>query len=240
LAVQLNKARVLVVEDDPTLQSLLTFGLQEQFFDTTVVVSAERALRLLELHDYDLIIVDHKLPKMSGVELLNHMRSGLKLRTPVIVVSGKKDAKKPEGNSELGPTDFLAKPFDLADLNARIKAHLRRVEAIRLAENGALFKRRIINFGDVSIDRDARTVMKGKTEVYLRPKEFDLLVFLVERPGVVATRREIMDAVWGADSPTGLKAVDVTMRTLRMKIEKNPSKPRHLLTSRRLGYRFEF
>jgi DNA-binding response OmpR family regulator len=238
--VQLNKARVLVVEDDPTLQSLLTFDLQEQFFDTTVVVSAEKAMRLLELHEYDLIIVDHKLPKMSGVELLNHVRSKLHLRTPVIVVSGKKDAKESEGNGELGPTDFLAKPFDLADLNTRIKVHLRRVERIRLAENGVLFKRRTINFGDVSVDRDARTVIKGGKEAYLRQKEFDLLVFLLERPGVVATRREIMDTVWGTDSPSGSKAVDVTMRTLRQKIEADPAKPKHLLTSRGVGYRFEF
>jgi DNA-binding response OmpR family regulator len=101
-------------------------------------------------------------------------------------------------------------------------------------------RRKIVTFGEVNVDRDARSVIKKGDEVYLRPKEFDLLVYLLERPGAVCTRRQIMDAVWGEDCPSGEKAVDVTMRTLREKVEDNPSRPRYLVTIRHAGYKFEF
>jgi len=235
-----GKSRVLVVEDDPALQDLLTYNLEQEYFETLVVRTAEEAYALLQVQEYDLVILEHALPGMDGLELLKLMRFELKAPTPVIMLSSKGGLQDRLVGLDLGASDYITKPFELSELVARIKAQLRQAERLRLAAEAGAFRRKIVNFGRVSVDRDGRAVFKDGVEIYLRPKEFELLVYLLERPGVVCSRREIMDGVWGPDSPSGHKAVDVTMRTLRQKVEENPGDPKHLLTVRTVGYKFEF
>jgi len=235
------KARVLIVEDDPALQDLLTYNLKQEFFDTTIAATGKQAFVLLQAEEYDLIILDLLLPEINGTELLKLMRFELEIPTPVIILSARGQLHDKLAGLDLGASDYITKPFELSELMARIKAHLRQAEGLRmsLVDDGSM-RRKMVNFGDISVDRDARSVSRGGEEVILRPKEFDLLVYLMERPGVICTRRQIMDAVWGEDSPSGEKAVDVTMRTLRQRVEENPSRPRHLVTVRHSGYKFEF
>ncbi len=234
------KARVLIVEDDPALQDLLTYNLKQEFFDTTIAATGKQAFVLLQTEEYDLIILDLLLPEMDGTELLKLMRFEMGIPTPVIVLSAKGQLQDKLVGLDLGASDYITKPFELSELMARVKAHLRQTERLKMSLVDDLKRRKIIAFGDVSVDRDARSVTRKGEDVYLRPKEFDLLVYLLERPGAVCTRRQIMGAVWGEDSPSGEKAVDVTMRTLREKVEENPSRPRHLVTVRGAGYKFEF
>ncbi len=234
------KARVLVVEDDPTLQDLLTYHLQKEYFETTIAGTAEEAYTLLRTDEYDLVILDQKLPGMDGIELLKLIRFELGTPIPAIMLSSKSDLQDKLVGLDLGASDYITKPFEPSEFMARIKTQLRQAERLRMAVEGEMHRRRIVSFSNVSVDRDAHSVVKNGAEVYLRPKEFGMLVYLLGRPSTVCTRRQIMDEVWGDDSPSGPKAVDVTMRTLRQKVEDEPSKPRHLVTVRSVGYKFEF
>jgi two-component system alkaline phosphatase synthesis response regulator PhoP len=236
-----DKPRVLIVEDDPTLQDLLLHALEKEYFEASVAGDGNEAYALLRVNAYDVVILDIILPGMNGIDVLKAMRYELNVATPVIILSGRGQLEDRLAGLDLGANDYITKPFELPELVARVKAQLRQAERMRMAmEEGMVLRRKHITFGNVTVDRDARSVVRGGVEVYLRPKEFDLLIYLVERPGVVCNRRDIMDAVWGQDSPSGMKAVDVTMRSLRQKVEDTPALPKHLITARNAGYKFQF
>jgi two-component system response regulator VicR len=235
------KPSVLIVEDDPTLQDLLLHALEKEYLEATVAGDGDEAYAHLQVNTYDVVILDIILPGMNGIDLLKAMRYEMNIATPVIILSGRGQLEDRLAGLDLGASDYMTKPFELPELVARVKAQLRQAERLKMAlEEGMVLRRKHVVFGKITVDRDARSVVRSGNEIYLRPMEFDLLVYLLERPGVVCTRREIMDAVWGKDSPSGMKAVDVTMRSLRQKVEDEPANPKHLLTARNAGYKFQF
>lgn len=234
------KAKVLVVEDDPTLQALLTYNLTQEYFDTAVAGSGSEAYAMLQANNYDLVILDLVLPGMDGTDLLKAMRYEMNLPVPVIILSARGQLADKLVGLDLGASDYITKPFELSELIARVKAQLAQAERFKMAlQDGNACKRRRVTLGKVTVDREARSVMRDGTEIYLRAKEWDLLLFLLEHANTVLTRVEIKDGVWGGDSPTGLKAVDVTMSSLRHKLEDNPASPKHLMTSRNAGYKLQ-
>jgi two-component system, OmpR family, KDP operon response regulator KdpE len=192
-------------------------------------MSGGAALQAIEREPIDVVILDLGLPDMEGVEVCRLIRDGR--TTPVIVLS----ARGAEGDKvaalDAGADDYVTKPFGSEELLARIRVALRRADASTPAE-GQIVR------ADLIIDRDRRRVMRGDTELRLTPKEFELLVFLAQRPGKVLTHRTILKAIWGPNAVDQPEHLRVLMNSLRKKIEPDPSRPRYLVTEPWVGYRF--
>jgi DNA-binding response OmpR family regulator len=180
----------------------------------------------------DLIVLDIMLPGYSGLEILSELRDR-QADVPVLILSARGTTDDKVEGLELGADDYLAKPFELPELLARVEAMLRRRRIDRRAEPR-------IAFGQVVIDPDGREVSLGSERVVLSAKEFDLLCLLARSPGRAFTRAEILDRVWGWGFEGTTRTVDNFILVLRQKLETDPSKPRHIRTVRQVGYKLEF
>ncbi|MBP8303666.1 MAG: response regulator transcription factor [Phycisphaerae bacterium] len=220
---------VLIVEDDPTMLR----GLKDnfEFAGHKVLTAADGEAGLNTALDArpDLIILDIMLPKINGYEVCQTLRKQ-KLDMPIILLTAKGEESDIILGLNLGADDYVTKPFSIRQLLARAEAFLRRR---RRAEPST------VAFGDLCLDLGARRLMRGREEVKLSPKEFQLLEFLVQRPGRALTRDEILNGVWGYDCFSGPRSVDRFITTLRNKIEPNPGLPIYIHTIREIGYRFE-
>jgi len=222
--------KVLVVDDEPTLCQLLQEALEGVGFEVHTAASVREGKAALEMGSVDLVVLDVMMPEESGFELLSWMRREQQDSTPVILLTGVSAEEDKLRAFNLDADDYVVKPFSLPEFIARIRAVLRRSEA-RLPQ--------VIEFGDCVIDRAARQVHRNDGEVKLRHKEYQILTTLAENPGVAISRQELFQRIWGEDSPSGEKTVDVTIHTLRDKIEDDPAHPRWIQTVRGYGYRFE-
>lgn len=224
--------RILVIEDNPTLAEGLRLNLAHDGYDVRVAPTGEKGLGEIRGWNPHLLILDVMLPGIEGIEVLRIMRAEGK-QLPVLVLS----ARGTEGDRlrgfRHGADDYVVKPFSLPELLARVAAMLRRHPEPDQASPAP----RSWNFGDIEVDRDTHEVKRGGEVVVLRPKEFDLLVALLEREGRVASRAELLDQVWQYEPDVVSRTVDVHILELRRKLERDPAAPEHIMTVRKTGYR---
>lgn len=225
-------SKILVVEDEESFRDALAFVLSKEGFEVKLVQDGQAALETYEKEGADLILLDLMLPGVSGLEVCKTIRA--KSNVPIIMVTAKNEEVDKVIGLELGADDYVTKPFSSRELVARIRAVLRRGTEAEVTSNYG-----ILEVGPVRIDVDRHSVSVRGTVVSLPLKEFDLLELLVRNSGRVLTRGQLIDRVWGNNYVGDTKTLDVHIKRLRAKIEKDPAEPVHLLTVRGLGYKFE-
>lgn len=201
-------SRILIVEDDPSLVELLRYNLETEGFDVSVARDGEGGMEAIDADDPDLVVLDWMLPNMSGIEICRQMRQRTATRsTPVIMLTAKGEESDRVRGLETGADDYIVKPFSPAELTARIKAVLRRAHPEQAGES--------LDYEDISMDLETHRVMRGDHAIKLGPTEFRLLRTLLEKPGRVFSREQLLDRVWGRDIYVELRTVDVHIRRLR-------------------------
>ena len=224
-------SRILLVDDEPLITDSLTYSLQREGFDVKAVGDGPDALK--EVQDFmpDLIVLDIMLPTMSGIEVCRRLRKDSAV--PVIMLTARGEEIDRVLGLEVGADDYLAKPFSFRELLARIRSILRRVELDR-----QVTQLQPVTLGDLSLDPVARRVYKGKQELQLSAREFDLLTTLIKNAGRALSREELLSEVWGEDWIGDPRTLDVHVRWLRLKVEDDPASPVYIQTVRGHGYRF--
>lgn len=217
---------VLLVEDEENIAQLIRSYLGAHGFRVVWVRSGEEALTELERHPVRVIVLDIGLPGMDGFDVCRQIR--YRSTVPLVMLTARDEEADRVVGLEIGADDYVAKPFSPRELAARIKAVLRRVED-RLERN-------VLALEDVLVNRERREVSVAGRPVTLRVKEFDLLAYLLEHPGIVFTREQLLERVWGYDYAGETRTVDVHVHWLRAQIEDDPSRPRFLHTVRGVGY----
>ena len=230
----LNRAkRVLIVEDDAHIANLLRMHLRDEGYDVTPAASGDDGLRLLEENDWSALVLDLMLPGVDGLEICRRARAMTRY-TPIIITSARASEVHRILGLELGADDYLAKPFSMLELVARIKALLRRVEA--MAQN-ARIDAGAIEVAGIRIDPVARTAGVDGNALDLTPREFDLLHFFARHPDQVYSRMELLNQVWGHRHEGYEHTVNTHINRLRNKIERDPATPRRILTVWGRGYK---
>jgi DNA-binding response OmpR family regulator len=223
-------ARILIVEDEPSIALALEDDLRREGYDVDLVMDGEEATRRGIQSRYDLILLDVMLPKRDGFEVCRRLRSeGVK--TPVLMLTARGQESEKVVGLELGADDYLTKPYGPRELRARIKALLRR--------SGSGPEQHVYRFGECDLDTARCELRRQGAPVELKPLEYRLLAFFVRHEGRVHTRQQILDRVWGADTHVTDRVVDNQVTNLRKKIEPDPENPRYLVSFRGVGYRFD-
>lgn len=225
--------KVLVVDDEKLIVKGIKFSLEQDEMDIDVAYDGEEALNLIKKNKYDLAVLDVMMPKMDGLQVCREVREFSSL--PIIMVTAKGEDMDKIMGLEYGADDYMTKPFNILELKARIKAVLRR-SAKQISEKNSVKNEMVIR--DLHVDLDSRRVFADGKEAYLTAKEYDLLELLMKTPGKVYSREKLLDMVWGFDYPGDVRTVDVHVRRLREKIEKNPSAPEYIFTKWGVGYYF--
>jgi len=223
--------KILIVEDDPNILETLKYNLGREGYDTLTAVDGVQALETARTSKPDLIILDIMLPKMSGFEVCRILRK--EMAVPIIMLTARDDEIDKITGLDLGADDYITKPFSMRELMARVRALLRRME-IKL-----VIPETTVKFGDVEIDIRHHMITRAGITLNLSPKEFDLLVFLAGNKGLVFSRDQLLEKVWGYEYSGDTRTVDVHIRWLREKIENNSEEPKRLITIRGVGYKFE-
>ncbi len=230
---QAPTARILIIEDDPSIQLGLRMNLENEGYQTGVAEDGAMGLALLRDEPWDLIILDVMLPKLNGYEVLTAMRTE-GISTSVLVLSARTEEKDKVMGLDLGAEDYISKPFSVPELLARVRAALRR----QTNNNHASDSKKVSwTFGNVTVDPRTRQVQLDGTPVELTVTEFNILQALVRADGQSLTREEIFEAVWGPDHHGTHRTIDNFVGQLRQKLEADPTSPKHLLTVRGVGYR---
>ena len=222
--------RVLVVEDEESFSDALSYMLRKEGFEVAVAATGPDGLDEFERNGADLVLLDLMLPGLPGTEVCRQIRTTSNV--PVIMVSAKDDEVDKVVGLELGADDYVTKPYSPRELVARIRAVLRRGTEPDLSPAA-------LEAGPVRMDVERHVVTVGGQEQRLPLKEFELLEMFLRNPGRVLTRGQLIDRVWGSDYVGDTKTLDVHVKRLRAKIEPDPGLPRHLVTVRGLGYKFE-
>lgn len=225
-------ARILVVEDEETLAEAISFLLSKEGFDVAVAPSGPAAIESFEKSGADLILLDLMLPGLSGTEVCRQIRA--KSSVPIIMLTAKDSEIDKVVGLELGADDYVTKPYSSRELIARIRAVLRRGELNDAGTDGAS-----LEVGPVRMDTDRHIISVNGEVVAIPLKEFELLEFLMRNAGRVLTRVQIIDRVWGSDYVGDTKTLDVHIKRLRAKIEKDPANPEYIQTVRGMGYKME-
>jgi phosphate regulon transcriptional regulator PhoB len=224
--------KILIVEDEKEIADLISYALKKENFDVTVALDGERALEKLREESFDLVILDLMLPKIQGLEICKIIRNNPKIqKTGIIIVTAKGEEYDRIKGLEMGADDYITKPFSPRELLARIKAILRRIKNSLTGQ--------IIHIGDIVIDKETYTVTVRGQPIKLSATEFKLLLYLAERPNKIFNRDHLLDAVWGQEIYIDPRTVDVHIRRLRLKIEKDPDNPQYIKTLRGIGYYIE-
>ncbi|WP_300555024.1 phosphate regulon transcriptional regulator PhoB [Maricaulis sp.] len=222
---------VLVVEDEDALATLLQYNLEKEGYQVSAAGDGEEALIMAEEETPDLVLVDWMLPKVSGIEVCRRLRSRQETaNVPIIMLTARGEETDRVRGLDTGADDYIVKPFSMTELFARIRAVLRRIRP-GLAED-------VIKAGDITMDRVAHRVKRAEREIHLGPTEFRLLDYLMQHPGRVFSREQLLDAVWGSDVYVEARTVDVHVGRLRKalntKEERDP-----IRTVRSAGYSFD-
>ncbi|MDN6099719.1 response regulator transcription factor [Corynebacterium flavescens] len=228
---------ILIVEDEESLADPLAFLLRKEGFETVVANDGPTALEEFARNDIDIVLLDLMLPGMSGTDVCKQLRAVSSV--PVIMVTARDSEIDKVVGLELGADDYVTKPYSSRELIARIRAVLRRGQDSSGDHADADFDEQILEGGRVRMDVERHTVIVAGAPVAMPLKEFDLLEYLLRNIGRVLTRGQLIDRIWGADYVGDTKTLDVHVKRLRSKIEEEPSRPRHLVTVRGLGYKFE-
>jgi len=225
--------KILVIEDEPTLARLLSYNLTQEGYETTVADHGGEGLQMALQRPFDLIVLDIMLPGMNGFEILTKLRQSGQ-RTPVIILTARNAEEEVVQGLKHGADDYITKPFGVAELLARVSAVLRRSGSDEQTKSESAEK--IITAGELAIYPDKYEVVVGGEVVPLRPKEFEVLLYLVQRPGMVITRDDLMNVVWGFDYIGGQRTVDVHVSSLRKKLELSQQSVR-IESIRGVGYK---
>ena len=227
---------ILIVEDDEAIATGLSLNLRLAGRTTVVARDGEEALRYTHEQDFALILLDINLPRRNGLEVLQALRTEDNL-VPVIVVSAREGEFDKVNALRLGADDYVTKPFALAELLARIDAVLRRAQPVA-THPVATAQGNVLAFEDVTIDASQRLVRRGSLEIKLTHLEFELLAFFVRHPSQVFSRNQLFKLVWGQHAGS-VRTVDNFVGQLRKRFEVDPEQPRHFITVRGSGYRFD-
>jgi len=225
-------AMILVVEDEVSFVEALAVGLKREGFRVQVARDGAEAIPLFDAIRPDLVLLDVMLPRVSGLDVCREIR--VRSRVPIIMMSAKTSEIDTVVGLEVGADDYVAKPYGLREMVARIRAALRRAPVLYEAANGDT-----LEVGDVRLDPERHEVFVRDTPLTLPLKEFELLECLLDNAGRVVTRDAIIDRVWGTDYVGDTKTLDVHVKRLRAKLEDDPALPRRIVTIRGLGYKFE-
>ncbi len=226
---------ILVVEDEPSVSRGLVYGLEAEGFRAILAQDGKTALKLAHEKDPQLILLDLRLPDISGFDVCRELRRK-GYRQPILILTALDDELDKVLGLELGADDYVIKPYSLRELVARIRAHLRRAYGeLAASEEGER-----ISFGEVVLDLERLQVFRHGQPVFLTPTEFRLLRYLVANPDRPITRETLIETVWGYDSDLGnARTVDVHIRHLREKLEDDAADPRWIVTVRGFGYKFQ-
>jgi two-component system response regulator RegX3 len=224
--------RVLVVEDEPNLREPLVYLLEKEGYEVSEAEDGNKAISEFRSANIDLILLDLMLPGISGNEVCRIIRA--ESQVPIIMITAKDTEIDKVVGLEIGADDYVTKPYSTRELLARMKAVLRRG-----AEPNAAIDSGVLKAGPVVMDLDRHTVSVNGEQIQMPLKEFELLELLIENVNRVLTRGQIIDRVWGSNYFGDTKTLDVHVKRVRSKIEEDPSRPKHLLTVRGLGYKFE-
>jgi two-component system KDP operon response regulator KdpE len=225
-----EKQKILVVDDEPQITRVLKTTLSAQGYAIRTAGDGVEAIDIMNQWSPSLLLTDLRMPNMDGVELCRHVRA--KSTLPIIVLSVRGDERTKVAALDAGADDYVTKPFGVNELLARIRAALRRGAAV--SDNDG----KTIDVGDFHIDRESHTVELNKQEVKLTPKEFDVLVYLAQRPGKVVTHRALLGNVWGENSTESSQYLHVFIGHLRKKLQPDENSPRYITTEPWIGYRF--
>ena len=220
---------ILVVEDEDALWTLLQYNLDKEGYDVAVAADGEEALTLVSERLPDIVILDWMLPKVSGIEVCRRLRQRAESRNvPIIMLTARGEESDRIRGLDTGADDYIVKPFAMSELSARIRAVLRRIRP-GLAEDR-------VHIGDLTIDRVAHRVKRAGKEIHLGPTEFRLLDYLMQHPGRVFSREQLLDAVWGSDVYVEARTVDVHVGRLRKALNKEEAMVDPIRTVRSAGY----
>jgi two-component system OmpR family response regulator len=226
--------KILVVEDDRNLLDTLQYNLSQEGYKVVTAVDGAKALDVARSEKPDLIILDIMLPQLSGFEVCRILRR--EMSVPIMMLTAKTEEVDKIVGLEIGADDYMTKPFSLREFMARVNALLRRA---KVAESQPQTVLAPLKIDDLEIDTARHLVSKGANTLELTPKEFDLLAFLARNKGLVFSRDQLLEKVWGYDFAGDTRTVDVHIRWLRGKIENNPNQPKLLRTVRGVGYKLE-
>lgn len=221
---------LLVVEDERPLAETLRFNLEMEGYRVRTAEDGLEGLSMARALQPDLVLLDLMLPRMDGLEVLRGIREHS--QAPVLLLTARTSEADRVKGLDLGADDYITKPFSLAELKARVRAHLRRKQEVSVED-------RVLTFGEFTLDLNRRLLSRHGEPIALRPKEYELLAYLAQRDGRAFTRDQLLNDVWDISFAGGTRTVDVHVRGLRMKIEQPDGPPRHLITVRGAGYRFE-
>ena len=221
---------VLVVEDERPLAETLRFNLEMEGYRVRTAEDGVEGLSMARALQPDLVLLDLMLPRLDGLDVLRGIREHS--QAPVLLLTARTSEADRVRGLDLGADDYITKPFSLAELKARVRVHLRRKQDV-------VVEARELEFGEFKLDLNRRLLSRDGEPIALRPKEYELLAYLAQRDGRAFTRDQLLNDVWDISFAGGTRTVDVHVRWLRKKIEKPEGPPRHLITVRGAGYRFE-
>ena len=225
------KPHVLVVEDEDALATLLQYNLEKEGYQVSLAGDGEEAMIQVEENAPDLVLVDWMLPKVSGIEVCRRLRGRHETRNvPIVMLTARGEEADRIRGLDTGADDYVVKPFSMTELFARIRAVMRRIRP-GLADD-------VVKAGDITMDRVAHRVKRGDREVHLGPTEFRLLDYLMQHPGRVFSREQLLDAVWGSDVYVEARTVDVHVGRLRKALNED-AKADPIRTVRSAGYAFD-
>ncbi len=225
--------KILVVDDEKAIANIIKFNLKKEGYDVITAEDGEMGVIKAFTENPDLILLDIMMPKIDGYEACKRIRE--KMSTPIIMLTARAEEVDKVLGLELGADDYVTKPFGIRELMARVKANLRKYDAvIKTSEMSS----NIIDFGRLVIDLDRYEVKKDGNVIDLTFREFELLKFLAQQKTQVFSREVLLEKVWGYEYFGDVRTVDVTIRRLREKIEDDPGKPSYILTKRGVGYYF--
>lgn len=225
---------VLVVEDDASLVQVLEYNLRREGYQVEVARDGSQALEEARRNQPDLIILDIMLPRMDGFEVCRILRN--EMNTPILMLNARDDEVDKIVGLEIGADDYMTKPFSMRELMARVRAMLRRAGMTKTKPSATGGQ---IAIDDLRIDISRRRVSRGDDVLNLTPKEFALLAYLASNRGIVFSREQLLEEVWGYDYAGDTRTVDVHIRWLRGKIESDTRNPRYIITVRGIGYKLE-
>ena len=233
-----NKKTILIVDDEKTIVDMLVYNLQKEGYNTLEAGDGEKAVEIALNEKPDLVLLDIMLPKMDGLAVCKRIRQSLTI--PILMISAKDEEIDKILGLELGADDYITKPFSVRELMARVKANLRKAEvttkAMENAEAKKEIEKEILEVGELTLDLTKFEVKVRGQIIDLTLREFEVLKYLASQPGQVITRETLLEKVWGYEYYGDIRTVDVTVRRIREKIERDTSNPKILITKRGVGY----
>lgn len=234
----LDKKTILIVDDEKTIVDMLVYNLQKEGYNTLEANDGEEAVKIALDEKPDLVLLDIMLPKMDGLAVCKRIRQSLDI--PILMISAKDEEIDKILGLELGADDYITKPFSVRELMARVKANLRKAEitskSVNSKEQENKDESNVITVGDLSLDLNKFEVKVRGEIMDLTLREFEVLKYLANQPGQVVTREVLLEKVWGYEYYGDIRTVDVTVRRIREKIERDTSNPKILITKRGVGY----